>query len=175
MKLKFTKMHSLGNDFMVIDGITQTVKLNPRDIRKLADRHTGVGFDQCLIAYKSKNKEADFFYQIYNADGTEVGQCGNGARCMARFLRLQGLTQKNKLTLATLTTQFAVTLDKDEAVVSFAQAIFKPEDIPMNFPNVQETYPIFLIEKKLSGHALSLGNPHMVLLVQDVSLVEVKT
>ena len=94
MSLKFTKMNGLGNDFIVIDAINQQVQLTTQQIAKLADRHTGIGFDQCLLLEKSQSTDTDFFYRIFNANGQEVGQCGNGARCLMRFIHHQGLSRK---------------------------------------------------------------------------------
>src|SRR3990167_10371409 len=174
MKLRFTKMHSLGNDFMVVDGITQKVNLEAKDIIKLADRHKGIGFDQCLIALSSTKKGIDFFYKIFNLDGSLVGQCANGARCLARFLQHYGLTTKTELNIATQTTQFKVQLVDNGVKVTFAEALFSPQNIPINFPHEQDKYPISLADNTIvSGHALSVGNPHLVILCDNIQEVKV--
>lgn len=168
--IQFTKMHGLGNDFMVIDGIQQNITLTPEDIRILADRHRGIGFDQCLILEQSRDSACDFFYRIFNADGSEVGQCGNGARCIARFARLQGLTDKTTLTLATQTTQLRAMLHSDDTVtVDLGVPCFKPSDIPMNASKRQDVYRLSMQDDQTWPiHALSLGNPHAVSLVDDI-------
>ena len=100
--ISFAKMHGLGNDFMVIDGISQNVYLNENQIKKLADRHTGVGFDQLLLVEPPPQPDVDFHYRIFNADGGEVGQCGNGARCLAKFVKQTGLSWKQKIRVSTI-------------------------------------------------------------------------
>src|SRR3990167_6969890 len=107
MKLKFTKMHGLGNDFILVNAVTNLIEFSSEQIRKLSDRSTGIGFDQCLIVEKSKTSEIDFFYRIFNADGQEVGQCGNGARCLARFVQRRGLTTKTQLCIQTHSTNLS--------------------------------------------------------------------
>lgn len=174
MKLHFTKMHSLGNDFMVIDGVSRSINLSSSDIVKLANRHTGIGFDQCLIAMPSEEKDIDFYYKIFNADGSLVGQCGNGARCIALFLYESRLTQKKQLTLATLTTKFNVMLHDDGVSVVFAPPIFSPQKIPINFSKEQEKYSITIAkDKTIEGHALSVGNPHFIICVENLKQVNV--
>lgn len=176
MKLKFIKMHSLGNDFMVIDGISEHITLTANDVVKLANRHTGIGFDQCLIAMPSKEKEVDFYYKIFNADGSVVGQCGNGARCIARFLYDAGVTQKTQLTLATFTTKFNVILHENDVSAIFAPPLFAPKEIPINFAAEQKKYSITIEkDKTIDGSALNVGNPHFVICVENVALVDVQT
>ena len=116
MTLRFTKMHGLGNDFVVIDGITQTVTLDPDRIRRLADRHFGVGCDQLLLVEASDRPDADFRYRIFNADGGEVEQCGNGARCFARFVRDHALTDKDDLQVITAAGLLLMSLRPPEEV-----------------------------------------------------------
>jgi len=165
--LKFTKMHGLGNDFIVIDGVSQRVSLSEQTIANLSDRHLGIGFDQCLIVEESKEKGIDFRYKIYNANGKEVGQCGNGARCLARFIKKQGLSSRNKYVVATNTATMEITLENDETVtVSFDKPIFEPSQIPLLYAFQQKSYLIPLdFDKSCLVHALSLGNPHAVLSV----------
>lgn len=169
MKLKFTKMHSLGNDFLVIDGINQKVSLGPEQIVTWADRHTGVGFDQCLVLEKSSDPDIDFNYKIYNADGSEVGQCGNGARCLAKFVLHYGLTAQKKLTIATKTTTFSLQIQDELIKVELSPAKFSPSEIPILYPSRQESYAIPLSpDLACYVHALSVGNPHAVFCVDNV-------
>lgn len=116
MTIRFTKMHGLGNDFIVIDGINQNIDLNPQQIAMMAQRNTGIGFDQCLLIESSQQEGIDFNYRIFNADGQEVGQCGNGARCLALFVKYYGLTNKNHLTVATKTTKMDLYINADQSV-----------------------------------------------------------
>lgn len=168
--MRFTKMHGLGNDFMVIDAIHQTVNLNSTKIAKLADRHRGIGFDQCLLVEKSDQPGIDFFYRIFNADGHEVGQCGNGARCLARFIRHYGLSSKTILHVATKTSKMALIINEDDSVsVDMGQPLFEPSHIPLLLR--PEPDASFLFESKtvqLRFHAVNLGNPHAVIHVDDV-------
>ncbi len=174
--MKFTKMHGLGNDFMVIDAITQKVTLSKSDIARLGRRDIGVGFDQCLLVEKSNNADVDFFYRIYNADGGEVGQCGNGARCLARFIQAQQLSNKTRLCVATQTTKMELQLEENGQVsVFFAAPEFLPAHIPLDVTEEAERYPLALDNGEPCWvHALSVGNPHAVIQVDNVETAEVK-
>ena len=131
MILKFTKMHGAGNDFVVIDGVRQRVNLSPEQLRLLADRHFGVGCDQILLVEKPQHKEADFRYRIFNADGGEVEQCGNGARCFVRFVHEQGLTPKREIVVETGSGLISPRLEDDGRVtVNMGAPVFDPERIP---------------------------------------------
>ena len=176
MSLKFTKMNGLGNDFIVINAINQTVKLNAQQIAQLALRHTGVGFDQCLILDPSQNPDVDFFYRIFNADGQEVGQCGNGARCLARFIQYYGLSQHNPIRVATRTTQMNLHLNPDHSVtVDLGQPRWEPKDIPINAVQMSDTYDLPMSQGAVHFiHGLSVGNPHAVSVVSDVTTIDVK-
>ena len=171
MSLRFTKMHGLGNDFMVIDGVRQTVRLTPADIKQLSSRHTGIGFDQCLIVESSNKPGIDFFYRIFNADGQSVGQCGNGARCLARFIQHYGLSNAPTLTVATHTTQLQLQLNTDHSVtVNMGQPNLNPTQIPLNIKEKAERYLIPLPDGSETWvHALNIGNPHAILLVNDLA------
>ena len=114
--MQFSKMHGLGNDFMVIDGVTQNVFLTPDIIRQLSDRHRGIGFDQLLLVEPPYDPELDFHYRIFNADGSEVSQCGNGARCFARFVTLKGLTNKPNIHVSTAKGKMVLSLKEDGKV-----------------------------------------------------------
>lgn len=177
MNLKFTKMHGLGNDFMVIDGINQSFNLDNQTLCNLANRYTGIGFDQCLIIEKSDHPDIDFYYRIFNADGGEVGQCGNGARCLARFTQYYGLTHKASIKVKTQSTLLELTINADQTVtVNMGIPNLIPEIIPMTAPSIQKYYSLELdFKHRVQIHALSIGNPHAVILVDDVSVAPVDT
>lgn len=163
-------MHGIGNDFIMIDGINQNISLSPQQIASLAMRNTGVGFDQCLLIEPSVKEGIDFNYRIFNADGQEVGQCGNGARCLALFAKHYGLTTKNTLTVATKTTQMQLHINKDHSVsVDMGIPKLAPIDIPLKAEKQASEYLLELENgKSATIHAISVGNPHAVLLVSDV-------
>lgn len=170
MSIRFTKMHGLGNDFMVIDGINQNINLQPQQITQWAQRHTGVGFDQLLLIEKSSLDDIDFNYRIFNADGQEVGQCGNGARCLALFAKYYGLTEKKSLTVATKTTRMNLHINNENTVrIDMGLPKLLPQEIPLLAPAQAAEYELKLAEgQSILLHALGLGNPHAVLLVEDV-------
>lgn len=170
MQLKFTKMHGIGNDFIVLDGINQQITLTSEDITQLAQRHTGIGFDQCLIIEPSSKANVDFNYRIYNADGQEVGQCGNGARCLALFAKHYGLTDKNNITVATKTTQMNLRINPNNTVsVNMGQPKLKPQDIPFIQAQEEILYPVPLKDgRTINIHTINVGNPHAVLIVPNV-------
>ncbi len=174
--IRFIKMHGLGNDFMVIDGIRQNLTLTADTIRQWADRHTGVGFDQCLIVETATQKGVDFNYRIFNANGEEVGQCGNGARCLARFIQFSGLSDKKTIIVGTQTTSMQLTLtQKGEVSVQLSPPAWSPVDIPCQATCEQTKYTIPLDSGNITLHAVSVGNPHAVLIVDDVDKVPVST
>jgi diaminopimelate epimerase len=164
-------MHGLGNDFMVIDAIKQSVHFEADDIIALANRHTGVGFDQCLLIEKSEEPGIDFFYRIFNADGQEVGQCGNGVRCLARFVEYYGLTTKNVIKVATCTTTMELRLNNDETVtVDMGKPRLNPSDIPLLVERKSSLYTLPITDHLTHNiHAISVGNPHAVMMVPDVN------
>jgi diaminopimelate epimerase len=175
MRLRFTKMHSLGNDFLVIDGISQEIILTSEQVVRWANRHTGIGFDQCLVIEESSDPAIDFYYKIYNADGSEVGQCGNGARCLAKFVQFYGLTDKKTLQVSTRTTTFSLNIQGKEVTVRLSPAQFSPAQIPINFTVQQQSYAIDLPQDQVCHvHALSVGNPHAVLRVDEVEKAPVR-
>ncbi len=174
MKMYFTKMHGLGNDFVVIDAINQEIHLTAEQISALANRHTGIGFDQLLLVAKPNKPDIDFFYRIFNADGSEVAQCGNGARAIARFVVAQGLTNKKNIQIATLNNQLTLILEEDGTVsVSMGMPKFAPQDIPITSTQVQPQYTLKRNDISVIFSALSLGNPHAVLEVADVAVAPV--
>lgn len=176
MRIQFTKMHGLGNDFMVIDGMNQSIQPTPAQIAAWSRRDTGVGFDQCLIVERSHEIGVDFFYRIFNANGQEVGQCGNGARCLARFVQRRGLTNKHSICVATHTTRMQLNVLPDETVtVDMGKPHLLPVAIPMHAPTQEPWYSIPLSSQiACDVHAISVGNPHAVLVVDDITQAEVQ-
>ncbi len=175
MKIRFSKMHGLGNDFMVIDAVTQQVTLSPALIHHWSQRHTGVGFDQLLLIEPSSEKNIDFIYRIFNADGSEVGQCGNGARCLMRFALDKKLTNKNNLTLKTQTSLMRATLEKNNQItIEMGLPNFIPEHIPFSEMKAQDKYDLLFEGKTISFHALNIGNPHAIIKVEDVQTAEIE-
>jgi len=169
MSLRFTKMHGLGNDFVVIDGINQTVALNSASIRTIADRHFGIGCDQLLLVEASYTPEVDFRYRIFNADGEEVEQCGNGARCFARFVREQGLINRDMIRVETRGGIIQLQLEADgQVTVDMGRPRLAPAEIPFEASGQAECYCIAIGHKKLQIGAVSMGNPHAVLQVASV-------
>ena len=175
MNLLFTKMHGLGNDFMVIDAINQSVSLSPEQIRKLADRRFGVGFDQLLLVEKPEGTEAEFLYRIFNADGSEVEQCGNGARCFARFVIDKGLTQSKEIPVETNSGLIRLkVLANDQVEVNMGAPVFSPSALPFNATEQAIEYPLLAAGQSLMIGAVSMGNPHAVLKVEDVKTADVE-
>ena len=175
MKLRFTKMQGLGNDFVVIDGVRQQVALTPQQLRIIADRHFGVGCDQVLLVEQPQGA-ADFRYRIFNADGGEVEQCGNGARCFARFVRDHGLTEKNEIAVETLSGIIVPRIETDGRVtVNMGAPEFAPQRIPFIADAEAATYSLALGEATVEISALSMGNPHAVQVVEDLDRAPVAT
>jgi len=171
---RFTKMHGLGNDFVVLDGVRQPLEPSATQIRALADRHFGVGCDQVLVVEPSRSAAADFHYRIFNADGTEAGQCGNGARCLARFVREEGLTDKDSIRVATDEAQLELVLRDDGQVsVDMGAPLLEPEAIPFLTPAQSSVYVLDLHTERLPVGAVSMGNPHAVTVVEDVAAAPV--
>ncbi|MFM9912637.1 MAG: diaminopimelate epimerase [Methylophilaceae bacterium] len=169
MKLPFTKMHGAGNDFVVLDGINQIFSLTTEQIRHIADRHFGVGCDQLLLVEKASVADADFRYRIFNADGGEVEQCGNGARCFVRFVHDVGLTQKTEIRVQTMCGMITLKLEADDTVtVNMGAPCFAPEKIPFLANSQALTYALPLGNQAVEIGALSMGNPHAVQVVSDV-------
>lgn len=172
--MRFTKMHGAGNDFVVIDGVRQQIDLSPEQLRLLADRHFGVGCDQILLVEKSHSQEADFRYRIFNADGSEVEQCGNGARCFVRFVHDQKLTGKREIIVETKSGLIVPRLEEDGRVtVNMGSPIFEPARIPFIGGTEQIVEPLEVAGEILHISALSMGNPHAVQVVQDIETAEV--
>ncbi|MFU8838346.1 MAG: diaminopimelate epimerase [Thiohalomonadaceae bacterium] len=170
MKIKFSKMHGLGNDFVVIDALRQQVQLSPERIRQLADRRFGIGCDQLLLVEAAGREGVDFRYRIFNADGGEVQQCGNGARCFARFVREQGLSDKDSIVVETASGVITLYHEPDELVrVNMGVPNFAPASLPMRAETEQPSYELTMDGKTLRFGAVSMGNPHLVLQVEDLA------
>ena len=175
MLLKFTKMHGAGNDFVMLDGVRQHINLSPEQLQLLADRHFGVGCDQILLVEKAQNPEADFRYRIFNADGGEVEQCGNGARCFARFVYDQKLTPKREIVVETHSGLIAPRLEQDGRVTgNMGAPIFEPARIPFIGGSGAISEPLDVSGETLCISALSMGNPHAVQVVVDVERAPVE-
>ena len=174
--MRFTKMQGLGNDFVVIDGISQAPPLDPPTIRRLSDRHFGVGCDQVLVVERPRSADADFRYRIFNRDGSEVAQCGNGARCFARYVREKGLSSESLIRVETdhglLTLRC---LSDQEIEVDMGVPAHEPQEIPLNMPQSASSYRIDLDGASISFAAVSMGNPHLVTEVEDVDRAPVET
>ncbi len=174
MLMNFTKMHGLGNDFVVIDAINQSISLSEQQIRKLADRNFGIGFDQLLMVDKPMTANADFKYRIFNADGSEVAQCGNGARCFARFVRDKGLTDKDEVIVDTDAGQLVLRFDAEGLItVNMGVPRHAPQQIPLLADAEAVSYIAPLSSGELRFSAVSMGNPHAVILVDDVNTAPV--
>ena len=176
MLLKFSKMHGLGNDFAVFDFISQRGYLTSEQVRLIADRHFGVGCDQVLIVEAPDSPDVDFRYRIFNADGSEVEQCGNGARCFARFVREQRLTNKRQIRVQTLSGIIELNvLDDEQVCVDMGAPQFAPAQIPFDASAEANSYTLDVNGQTLDISAVSMGNPHCVLRVDDVDTAPVAT
>jgi diaminopimelate epimerase len=172
MEINFTKMHGAGNDFMVIDAINQSVHLTPQQIQTLAHRQFGVGFDQLLLVESSTI--ADFKYRIFNADGTEVAQCGNGARCFVRFVVDQGLTKEREISVETASGIITPKLEENGFVtVNMGAPKFAPSEIPFIADTDSNTYLLAVGNQNITISVVSMGNPHAVQIVEDVDAAPV--
>ena len=174
MSLRFTKMHGLGNDFMVLELVTQAAELTPEQVRVWADRKTGIGFDQLLLIEPTTEVGCDFAYRIYNSDGSEVEHCGNGARCVPRFLFDQRLTDKQELTFAMAKGTIRTRLESDGFVtVDMGAPELRPEQVPFVADAQALTYALDVSGTQVEINAVSMGNPHAVQVVNDVDTAPV--
>ena len=175
MEIEFTKMHGLGNDFVVIDAINQDIDLTEDQVKFIADRHFGVGCDQLLLVEASESDDVDFIYRIYNADGGEVEQCGNGARCFAVFVREKGLTNQTDIRVETASGIIELHIQADEQVtVNMGVPELNPWAIPFNADTRLDEYALDVDGEILKVGAVSMGNPHAVTLVENVDTAEVE-
>lgn len=169
MKVRFTKMHGAGNDFVVIDNVRQSLHLSPGQIRRLANRQRGIGCDQVLIVSPPDCPDADFRYHIFNADGSEAGQCGNGARCFARFVREQRLSSKSHLKVQAPNGLMQLETETDGRIsAEMGIPIFTPTAVPFTTDQEQLEYTINALDTRVTIGVLSMGNPHAVLTVDDI-------
>jgi len=174
MKLAFTKMQGAGNDFVVLDGASQRLALTSEQLRRLADRHFGVGCDQILLVEPPRAAGTDFRYRIFNADGGEVEQCGNGARCFVRFVRERGLTDKNEIRVETAAGIITPRMEADgEVTVNMGAPVFEPRRIPFVSGSDALVQPLLVGDITVEISAVSMGNPHAVQLVADVDAAPV--
>lgn len=174
MKLRFSKMHGLGNDFVVIDAIRQQVDLTPERVRFLADRHFGVGCDQLLVVERAQQPGVDFRYRIFNADGGEVEQCGNGARCFVRFVIEQGLTDKREIRVETKSGVITLSAQDDgQVTVNMGVPVFEPARIPFQSDSDAFVQPLDVAGAAVAITAVSMGNPHAVQVVADADAAPV--
>jgi len=173
--LHFTKMQGLGNDFMVIDAINQTVQFADETIRQWSDRHFGIGFDQLLVVENASQQDVDFRYRIFNADGSEVQQCGNGARCFARFVYDKGLTDKTEVVVETASGVIVLFIEDSGLVrVNMGAPNFAPASLPFLAESQQEEYALNVLGETLLIGAVSMGNPHAVLPVDNIDSAPVE-
>lgn len=174
-KLIFSKMQALGNDFVVIDGVNQQVELSPAEVQTLANRHQGIGFDQLLLVEPSSSPVADFRYRIFNADGSEVSQCGNGARCLARFIREQGLSNKPEVKVQTQEGILRLRyLRGNSASVSLGVPRFQPQEIPHQLQGSGPFYHLTVEGQEFEFLTVNVGNPHVLIRVDQVDNTEVE-
>ncbi|MBA1443546.1 MAG: diaminopimelate epimerase [Chromatiales bacterium] len=175
MQLAFTKMHGLGNDFVVIDAISQQVEFTQRQLRFIADRRFGIGCDQILLVESPQDEATDFHYRIFNPDGSEVEQCGNGARCFAHFVRDKGLSSKNEIPVGTAAGEILLKHLPDGMVqVNMGRPQLSPAKIPFQAERQATTYDLEVGEERLTIAAVSMGNPHAVVQVDSVAQAQVQ-
>lgn len=174
MKLHFTKMHGLGNDFVVIDAVNQSFTPTPAIMTALADRHFGIGCDQLLLVEPATSANADFAYRIFNADGSEVYQCGNGARCFARFVREKQLSDKNEILVDTGAGQLLLKFTENDLItVNMGVPRLDPKSIPLLAEREQTHYNVEIAKQNVKFSAISIGNPHAVIEVDDITTAQV--
>jgi diaminopimelate epimerase len=176
MHLKFTKMQGVGNDFIVLDAIGQKITLDALKLQRLADRHFGIGCDQILVVEAPRSPDTDFYYRIFNADGGEVSQCGNGARCFVRYVRDKGLTGKREIRVETASGVIVPRMESDgQVTVDMGPPQFEPAKIPFIADRQSVTYMLEVANASVEISALSMGNPHAVQLIDNVEAAPVLT
>ncbi|MCK5880263.1 MAG: diaminopimelate epimerase [Sinobacterium sp.] len=176
MFLKFSKMHGIGNDFIVIDAVSQRFHVDATQLKRLADRHFGIGCDQILVVEPPQYPQNDFRYRIFNADGGEVENCGNGARCFARFVRNQGLIGKDVIRVETAGGDIVLYIEGDNVRVDMGKPILAPAKVPFTVYNNDQkvSYPLAVDGAVIDVGAVSMGNPHCIQLVNDVDTADVE-
>lgn len=176
MQTRFTKMHGLGNDFVVLDAVRQSIRLNADIIKRIADRNLGIGCDQVLVIEPPTDRNIDFNYRIFNCDGSEVEQCGNGARCIGRYIKDQQLSGKKTLRIKTKNRVMEITTTtKNMITANMGEPSFIPADIPLDSEQQNDLYSIDINNSSLKIDALSVGNPHAVLQVDNIYQADVET
>lgn len=167
--MQFSKMHGLGNDFMVVDAVTQNICFSSKIIHRLSDRYCGVGFDQLLVVEPPHDPEVDFHYRIFNANGSEVAQCGNGARCFALFVHMKNLTNKHDIHVSTKNKRMVLSIINDDLVqVNMGEPDFEPSHVPFLVPRIEKSYRIHTTEQTILCGVVSIGNPHCVIVVKKM-------
>jgi diaminopimelate epimerase len=167
--MRFTKMQGLGNDFVVLDGVRQSINMTPELAARLADRRFGVGCDQVLLVEPPRSQDTDFYYRIFNADGSEVEQCGNGARCFARFVQDQGLTRNDRIPVGTAAGAILLQVLADgQVAVDMGVPRLEPAEIPFHADARKTSYQLDVDGDRVEIAAVSMGNPHAVLRIGDV-------
>ncbi len=176
MQLRFAKMHGLGNDFVVFDAVNQDVHLSDEQLRWISDRRLGVGCDQILVIRPADDRDSDFGYQIYNSNGMEVEQCGNGARCVGKFLASNGLTSKNPISIKTISGVYRIYLREDDLVtVDMGVPVFDPKEVPFTAAKAEPSYELEVEGQQLEVGVVSMGNPHAVVQVDNIDDAPVTT
>ncbi len=173
MGLKFTKMHGLGNDFIIIDNLDGKIQITSDQIRFISNRHTGIGFDQMVMVCESNNPDADVLYKIFNADGNEAEQSGNGVRCLGKYLIEKNILSKTEFTVENIKGLIKINVIEDGIQVNMGRPVFEPDLIPINTTNQQREYNIDIKGSSVSFYSLSMGNPHAVILVDDIVSADV--
>ena len=174
MRVKFSKMHGLGNDFVMLNGVSQHIQLSANQLRYIADRQRGIGCDQILLVERPTQSGVDFRYRIFNSDGGEVEQCGNGARCFVHFVRDEGLSTKHEIRVETKSGIIAPRLNTNgDVTVDMGAPRFEPSEIPFRCAAREALYELDVSGTKIKINALSMGNPHAVQLVDDVEAAPV--
>jgi len=177
VNIRFTKMHGLGNDFVVIDGVSEPFNLTPEQIRQVGDRHTGVGFDQLLVVAPATRPGHDFAYLVYNTDGSQAENCGNGSRCMVSFIKSRGLSDADAFSLELISggTLHCQAQDSGEVTVDMGPPIFEPDQVPFTANANAASYPLTLPNgEQIEVGVLSMGNPHAVLVVENIDTAPVQ-
>ena len=175
MLYQFTKMQGTGNDFVIFNTFSHPLSLSCEQIKHIADRRLGIGCDQVLLLGPPKNNETDVYYRIFNSDGTEVTQCGNGARCIGIYLNNKGLVKKNSIIAETKSSQLILKINNNSVTVNMGIPEFEPADIPLNISGRLENYSLSLGDEEIIFGAVSIGNPHAVIIVDDVESASVES
>lgn len=174
MQINFSKMHGLGNDFVIIDNVTNNVFITMDQIKHMAHRHYGIGFDQLLVVEPPYDPDLDFHYRIFNADGKEVNQCGNGARCFARYVSMKGLVNKQKIQVSTKSGKLVLYLNHNgDITVNMGHADFEPKRIPFKANNIEKTYILRAADQTFLCGVVSIGNPHCIIQCDDLNQLDI--